>query len=419
MFSSVAGGVMEFINEVLSDRSVSRGNITHALSSMRKHLGMAVAYVSEFQGEELVFRDVDAPGLEALVKPGDRMPVGDAYCRHVLEGRLPELIPDTGQNDFAQSLPITAKAQIGSHVSVPVRLQDGSVYGMFCCLNLAPDPSLNLRDLQMMRVFADLTARQLDEEGAVLRVAEDKRARVADVLREQAFRMVFQPIWDFAEDRPLGFEALCRFNAEPYRTPDIWFAEAEAVGLGPDMELAAIEVALTAGAVLPPHCYISVNASPALVLSGRLIPVLARHPGRRVVVEVTEHAPVTNYPKLLWEIARLREAGARIAVDDAGAGYAGLQHILQLRPDMIKLDIALVRAIDTDMARRSLVSALMFFAQETGCLMVAEGIETQAELEILRQLGVHCGQGYLFSRPLPVEAAVAVANGPAAIRRAG
>nr|WP_281414665.1 EAL domain-containing protein [Plastoroseomonas arctica] len=389
------------------------------MSSLRKHLGMAVAYVSEFQGDETVFRDVDAPGLEAVIKPGDRRSLDDVYCRHILAGRLPELIPDTGANAFAQKLPITHDSQIGAHMSVPVRLEDGSVYGMFCCLNFSPDPSLNDRDLQMMRVFADLTARQLGEEAAGKRVATDKRDRVAAVLRDQAFRMVFQPIWDFAEDRPLGFEALCRFSAEPYRTPDIWFAEADEVGLGREMELAAIEVALAAGAVLPRGCYISVNASPALILSGRLAAALRRHPGRRVVVEVTEHAPVADYAKLLWECARLRETGARIAVDDAGAGYAGLQHILQLRPDMIKLDIALVRAIDTDPARRALVSALMFFAEETGCLMVAEGIETQAELDILRKLGVHCGQGYLFSRPLPIEAAVAMVEGPKAMRRVG
>jgi len=410
---------VDFINDMLTERPVERSNIGHALSSLRKHLGMAVAYVSEFQGDETVFREVDAPGLEAVIKPGDRRSLDDVYCRHILAGRLPELIPDTGQNAFAQTLPITHDSHIGAHMSVPVRMEDGSVYGMFCCLNFSPDPSLNDRDLQMMRVFADLTARQLGEEAAARRAAEEKRGRVAAMLRDQGFRMVFQPIWDFAEDRPMGFEALCRFSAEPYRSPDIWFTEADEVGLGRDMELAAIEEALSAGAVLPPQCYISVNASPALILGGGLVAALARHPGRRVVVEVTEHAPVTDYPKLLWECARLREVGARIAVDDAGAGYAGLQHILQLRPDMIKLDIALVRAIDTDTARRALVSALMFFAEETGCLMVAEGIETQAELDILRRLGVHCGQGYLFSRPLAIEAAMALLAGPAALRRAG
>ncbi|MES2710407.1 MAG: EAL domain-containing protein [Pseudomonadota bacterium] len=410
---------MEFISDILSDHPLQRSNIGHALSSLRKHLGMAVAYVSEFQENELVFRDVDAPGLEALIKPGDRRSLDDAYCRHILEGRLPELIPDTGLNAFAQTLSVTHEVRIGAHMSVPVRLQDGSVYGMFCCLNFAADPSLNERDLKMMRVFADLTARQLDEEAATKRSADEKRARVAEVLSERAFRIVFQPIWDFAEDRPLGFEALCRFNAEPYRTPDMWFAESEEVGLGLEMELAAIEAALDAGAALPPHCYLSVNASPDLILSGRLGGTLERHAGRRVVIEVTEHAAVSDYPALLAQCARLRKAGARIAVDDAGAGYAGLQHILQLRPDMIKLDIARVRAIDTDMARRSLVSALMFFAQETGCLMVAEGIETQAELDSLRQVGVHCGQGYLFSRPLPIEAALALLTAPARLRLAG
>ena len=120
---------------------------------------MEIAYISEFVENESVFRTVDAPGLEAMIKPGDKRSLDDVYCRHILAGRLPEVMPDTADFPLAAAMPITQAVPIGAHVSVPVRLKDGSVYGMFCCLSPQANRSLNGRDLQVMRAFADLAAR--------------------------------------------------------------------------------------------------------------------------------------------------------------------------------------------------------------------------------------------------------------------
>ncbi len=140
------------------------GMIPRALHAIRTHLDMDVACVSEFVDGRTVFRQVDAPGMEALIKVGDSRSLDDVYCRHILEGRLPEIIPDAAREPVAAAMPITTAVPIGAHMSVPIRLSDGRLYGMFCCLSSRPDPTLNPRDLQMMRVFADLTAFEIDKE---------------------------------------------------------------------------------------------------------------------------------------------------------------------------------------------------------------------------------------------------------------
>jgi EAL domain-containing protein (putative c-di-GMP-specific phosphodiesterase class I) len=172
--------------------------------------------------------------------------------------------------------------------------------------------------------------------------------------------------------------------------------------------LAAIRKAVAAFSVLPDDVFLSVNAAPETIASGELGPVLRGVPMDRLVIEVTEHAAVQDYARLGAELAALRRLGARIAVDDAGTGYAGLQHILQLRPDIIKFDRAITRALDQDLARRAMVSALRHFARDTGSQIVAEGVETQPELSALMALGVNKGQGYLIGRPVDLAGAQAL-----------
>jgi len=364
---------------------------------------MRVAYISRIVGDRSVFLEVDAPGMEHLIKPGDSMSLDDVYCRHILEGRLPELIPDTSAEPIAMAMPITAAVPIGAHVSVPIRDRDGQVLGMFCCLSPEPNQSLNARDLQVARILADIVAQQMIRVVDQTRRVDALAASTRRVLAEKAFSIVYQPIWDFHTLQPVGVEALCRFTEEPYRSPDQWFAEAFEAGLGVDLELAAIEASLGALSVLPEPIYVSVNASPQTILSGRLMSVLDGAPLGRVALEVTEHAEVDDYGELAAALQPLREAGVRLSIDDAGAGFSSLQHILQLKPDRIKLDMSLTRSIDSDPARRALASALVFFVREMGSKLIAEGIERQEELDVLRMLGVHKGQGYLLARPSDLE----------------
>lgn len=385
-------------------------SVAVALASIRKHLGMAVAYVSEFVDGRAVFREVDAPGLEAMIKVGDSQSLDDIYCRHILEGRLPELMADTSEHPLALSLPITAAVPIGAHMSVPIRMADGDVYGMFCCLSPTPDASLNARDLAVMHVFADMAAAQMAHRRGAERVLTAARARVGAVIDSSDFHVVLQPIWRFGSDRPCGFEALARFPQPPQRSPDIWFGEAATIGLGEELELAAIAVALDMLAALPPDLYVSINMAPPTLVGERLAHLLSAHPMDRIVLELTEHWAVDDYPAVATALAPLRKAGVRLAVDDAGAGYANFQHILRLEPEIIKLDMTLTRDVDTDISRRALTSAMVRFAADTHSSVVAEGVETPGEMAALRELGVGYGQGFLLGRPADLGEAVRLAT---------
>ncbi len=386
--------------------------LQRALAAVRTHLGLQVAYISEFEGDDAVFRVVDAPGLEHLAKPGDRHSLDDVYCRHILAGRLPELIPDTAVEPIAMALPVTAAIPIGAHVSVPLRMPDGEVYGMFCCLGPASDPSLNARDLATMRTFAELAAFEIAEEREQRSARDGAIARI-DAAIAAGRSCVYQPIWNLTEQRPIGFEALARFAAEPVRTPDKWFAEAAAIGLGPELELAAIETAIEGLASLPAPLYLALNVSPATVVDLRLAQMLAHLPLERVVLEITEHDAIADVDAINFALAPLRARKMRLAVDDAGAGYSGLQQILCLKPDLIKLDRTLIQDIHRDPAKRSLAIALASFARATNSQLIAEGVETDAELAMLRTAGIENIQGYLLGRPMPLADAVELASSPA------
>tara|TARA_R110000765_G_scaffold43326_2_gene90837 strand:+ start:1048 stop:2337 length:1290 start_codon:yes stop_codon:yes gene_type:complete len=385
-----------------------------ALSAVRKHLGMDVAYLSEFVDGRSVFRRVDAPGLEALAKVGDSHSLDDVYCQHILEGRLPELIPDTADEPIAVAMPITQAIPIGAHMSIPIRLKDGSAYGMFCCLSRKPNPTLNMRDLDTMRVFAELATRQINTELADGRQRADQRRRIEDVLARGAFSMVYQPIFDLGQMAPVGYEALSRFTDEPKRTPDIWFNEAAEAGLSETLEIAALTQALAKLPDLGADQYLSVNASPDTIVTAAFADLFDDKPLHRILLEITEHARVNDYELLLQALEPLRRRGLKLGIDDAGAGYSSLRHIVQLQPDIVKLDMSLTRDVDTDAARRALVGALMFYARETSAQVIAEGIETQSELDTLKLLGVRKGQGYFLGRP---DAALLAPATPRAIKR--
>jgi EAL domain-containing protein (putative c-di-GMP-specific phosphodiesterase class I)/CheY-like chemotaxis protein len=230
----------------------------------------------------------------------------------------------------------------------------------------------------------------------------DQLARIDTAMADDGLKMVFQPIVELEGSRVVGYEALARFSGPPHRAPDEWFAEADAVGRGPELELLAVERAIAQFAALPGDTLVSLNVSPTVARTAELEACLARLPGARTVLELTEHSRIRDYESLRICLDRFRERGVRIAVDDAGAGYAGLQHILSLEPDVIKLDLMLVRNVDKDPARRALCACLMRFADEIGAEVVAEGIETHAELETVRALGIPWGQGFFLGRPVPL-----------------
>lgn len=379
----------------------AENSLKRTLEAIRVHLGMEVAYVSEFVGDQSVFREVDAPGFENVVKPGDAMPLDYVYCKHILEGRLPELMPDVLDVPAAASMPFTTDMGIRAHMSVPIKLADGSTYGMFCCISTEPQPSLNQRDLNMMRAVAELTSVLISREIDATTEYRGNLERVQRVLDANELTIVVQPIMQITDNRLVGFECLSRFSGDEDWGPDTWFKTAGAVGLGKDLELLAVRKGLALLDLFPKDLYLSFNVSPETILSGELDTLIRKEFGRRVVLEITEHASVEDYGALCSALKGLRSRGVKLAVDDAGAGYASLRHILALQPDIIKLDISLTRNIQDDLARHSLAAALVHFGRDIKSQILAEGVETAAELEALRKLGVRTAQGYFLGRPMP------------------
>lgn len=231
--------------------------------------------------------------------------------------------------------------------------------------------------------------------------AVDLRQRIEEVLDSGSFEMLYQPIVELETGRLVAAEALARFTALPYRPPDVWFSEAEEAGLGAELELAAVRAALAPLPFLPENLRVAVNVGASTIGTARLAAIIeAAGPGR-VILELTEHLQVQDYPKLNARLKRLRRQGAYLAIDDTGAGISSLTHVLKLAPDVIKLDREITSGIDLDPVRRALTSALITFAGESGARVVAEGIETASELSTLQGLGVVYGQGFHLARPGP------------------
>jgi len=221
-----------------------------------------------------------------------------------------------------------------------------------------------------------------------------------DVIEHGGPNIVFQPFIELTTGCPIGVEALARFGTEARRGPDEWFSDATAVGLGAELELSAIKAALAQRQQLHPSWMLAVNVSPTTLFTTEFAELVDETDVRHVSFEITEHQPIDDYAKLRKVTDALQDRGALICVDDAGAGYASLRHILKLHPDVIKLDISLTRGVDHDQVKRALAASLVRFAEQVGAEITAEGIETENELDALRQLGVHNGQGFFIARPM-------------------
>ncbi|HSL12462.1 MAG TPA: EAL domain-containing protein [Actinomycetota bacterium] len=230
---------------------------------------------------------------------------------------------------------------------------------------------------------------------------EDKARAIRNYVRGEARTLVFQPIVDMETGEVVGAEALSRFSDADGRTPDLVFADAAAVGMQLDLETAAIRDAVACLPGLPEDAYLSVNCSHRTAMWPGLLDLVREH-APRLVLEITEHERVEDYDALPAQLEILREAGTRLAIDDAGAGFASLRHALRLAPDIIKADMSIVRGVDGDDGRRALASALVSFAQQMGMTIIAEGIETTGERATLRSIGVRFGQGFLLGRPAPI-----------------
>jgi len=246
--------------------------------------------------------------------------------------------------------------------------------------------------------FADLAAALVGRDVAERTEASAAREHILAIIERAEFEPVFQPIVDLENDAVIGYEGLTRFADGV--SPEVRFAEATTVGLGPELEAATLKASLIAAAPLPGEATLNLNVSPTLITARQPLQNLVRDAGRPIVLEVTEHAQIADYEAFRTSFALLRPK-MELAVDDAGAGFASLRHILELRPAFVKLDRSLIAGLEADEARQAMIVGLSHFARSVGCRLIAEGVETEAELEVLRTLAIRLAQGFLLGRPAP------------------
>ena len=227
------------------------------------------------------------------------------------------------------------------------------------------------------------------------------RNKIEAVLGDKMLMTAFQPVRQLPDGHVIGVEALTRFVSDDGASADHWFSEAESVGLGADLEIAALLRALTAAQSVPEHLFIALNLTPATCLDPRIQGLLehSQLAMDRIIVELTGQVHLDQYDSLAATLAPLRQRGLRIAVDGAGAGFTSMDQILDLHPNVIKLDRRFIEDIDTSEGQLLRVAAMAELARYIDAELVAEGVETDAELAAVTALGMTAAQGYLLGRP--------------------
>lgn len=233
----------------------------------------------------------------------------------------------------------------------------------------------------------------------------DPEARRLDaILRRSDLEVSFQPITDLITPRVIAMEALTRPRVG-FPNASALFAAASALGRGPDLDSAARACIIESSARLPRHLALFVNISPTTLASPDGVERIWRDlapSAARCVLEITEHAvdgDAAGEGRVADAAEALRDRGFQIALDDLGAGNADLRRLVDLRPDWIKVDRALVCGVEQDSGRQRLIESLLGFASGLGIRVIAEGVERASELTCLRSLGVRYVQGYLLARP--------------------
>lgn len=345
---------------------------------------------------------------------------GHAYGDEVLRlvaGCLQEAVRDSdlvgrvGGEEFALLLP---GAEPAMAMAVAERAR-GSVHeidlpgpAINCSAGVAvfPDDTVDGAELLHLADVALYAAKgagrgqthRFDAREATMLTPEQQREEVRSLLRHRELvNPVFQPVVSLGDARVVGYEALTRFDHPSGRSPTEWFALARRCGLGEALQALAVERALEV-AERPPDTFLSINLDPSALGAPAVEHSLPRDL-TGIVVEITEQELISDHARLNLELSGLRARGARIALDDTGAGYAGLQHMIVMRPEVIKVDRALVEGIDSDSGKLALLESFTSFARRTGAQVCAEGVETTSELTVLADLGVDLGQGYLLGRP--------------------
>jgi EAL domain-containing protein (putative c-di-GMP-specific phosphodiesterase class I) len=378
-------------------RSEADLKVAELLRTAKDSLGLSLTFLSRLDGHTQHLEVVESS--IPIFRDGQTQPQATSFCQAILDGKLPNVIANVAKLPEAKRLPAARFPRIRSFVSVPVTLSDGTLYGTFCAAGFTADGELSKRDKALMEVLASAAA-TIIEPGVHERQREAEiRGRLQPIVSAGGPLIVLQPIVALSDGARAGSEALSRFPQQWGKAPDEVFAEAASIGFGTNLELLALRGA--AAHLARVRGYVAMNVSPATLLDPRCGELLADLPLTRVLLELSEHDPVEDYSALAAVLAPLRSGGMRLAIDDVGAGFSSLRHIVVTAPDVIKLDRSIVAGAADDRVLRTLVHSLVEFGHGCGASVVAEGVETRQDAMVLRDGGVDYAQGWYFGRPGP------------------
>ena len=381
---------------------------TDALTDLTNHRGFQEVLAAELESARRAARPVALVMMDLdnfkSVNDTHGHPYGDEVLRAVgknLGGvvRATDTAARVGGEEFALILPGTG-GEVAYRIAERAREAVAEVsvreLALSCSAGIATYPA-DAEDASSLCKFADgalywakrqgkQRTRRFDPEH-VASASDQQAAEIAALIAEpEGIKSVFQPVVDLASGHLVGYEALARFEGSPGRSPQAWFARAHGCGLGPELDAAAIRAALEPVG-RPMDTHLALNISPSALTSE---PVAEALPAdlTGLVIEITEHEFVPDDETLAGAVAELRDRGARIAIDDAGAGYAGLKQMMRVRPDIVKLDRDLIKRIHADPARMALVESFVRFARRIGATVCAEGIESLDDLAVISDLDV-------------------------------
>ena len=376
-------------------RSEAEQQVAELLRTARESLGLSLAFMTRMDGTTQHLEVVDS-SIPWVFRDGVTQRQETSFCQAIMDGRLPPVMPDVRDFPVAMKLPAARMPRIRSFVSVPMVLSDGTVYGTFCAAGFGADKQLSKRDKALMEVLSR-AASLIIEPGVRERTRNAEiEARLRAVIAAGGPVVLLQPIVDLTTRRRVGTEALSRFPQDWRLPPDRCFDDADLLGERERLELQALHgAAAHLGRV---SGYVAMNVSPATLYTRACADFLDALPLDRVVLELSEHVPIEDYDELKAALAPLRARGMRLAIDDVGAGFSSLRHIVVTAPDVIKLDRSIVTGLSDDPVLAVVVHSLVDLARATGAQVVAEGVETEADAVTLARLGADLGQGWHFDR---------------------
>lgn len=368
------------------------------LEPLSRHTPLKTASITWFTADgRSVMLGIVGKNLPPFLRPGSVLPEArnEYFRKHAAIGPWVTGWAVT-DDDEGYSRGVAAMG-VDAVVYMPL-FYEGRTIGMLgaAVANPAGGKNTVAEHIPVLAEMADVVATTLGPAIATLEERSSATHLIDEILSQRRYWPVFQPIRDLISTQVVGYEALTRFDA-PQTTLRL-FDHAALVGRGKDLEVATMQAAVKAAAELPFNSWVSLNSSAALLSETDTIGTILAPLDRPAVIELSEHDIITDYAPIASAIERLGP-GRSLAVDDAGAGFATLRHILEVRPAFVKMDIGLVQGAAADLTRRALVAGFVHFARDADFTLVAEGIESEEDLETLKELGVGLGQGYLLGRP--------------------